>query len=542
MLADFITYLRRHFPIDGTMTQRTTFLREATGLVRSFTWYDATVLSLAVTGPTIFGISSQFGYVAPSNPGADFGLSAAIGLLFMIPLAIVYYLFSIQMPRSGGDYIWLGRTLNPILGFVGGWAMFLSFIMLLASASVTEPGVVMPDVAVALGYVWNNPALISWGQTFPSSTTNLFVGTLLTVGIGVIIAACNPKVYSKIMLILAGIIFLATFIFIGAFAIATPSSFAAGLSSMTNGNLTVSGLVSQAAAAGYPYAPVTNAATFLAVPFGVLLFNGFNYSVYISGEVRNVKHGMFWGVLVALAICGVLDIAGLYLIEGAVGFPFIQATWNLFVAGKFPLGVSPWAPLFIPAVIGNPYVSSFVEIGFLLFNFWWAAGLAICVSRYIFAFSFDRVLPTVFADVNDRLQVPLKAIGVTTVVAVVFIILSIYTSYIGQLLNVTVIWTIVWMIVGLAAIVLPFWRKQFTTGLPGGKVLLPLFGVFTIIVMGTTFYWGLTNSGLGPTGAGSSTFILGIFGSGLVIYLARYFYFKGKGLDLIKGQLEIPPE
>jgi hypothetical protein len=34
------------------------------------------------------------------------------------------------------------------------------------------------------------------------------------------------------------------------------------------------------------------AATFLAVPFGVLLFNGFNYSVYISGEVRNVKNGM----------------------------------------------------------------------------------------------------------------------------------------------------------------------------------------------------------------------------------------------------------
>ena len=523
-------------------TKQKVFLREATGLVRSFTWYDATILSLAVTGPTIFGISSQFGYVAPSNPGADFGLSAAIGLLFMIPLAIVYYLFSIQMPRSGGDYIWLGRTLNPVLGFVGGWAMFGSFIMLLASASVTEPGVVMPDVAVALGYVWNNPGLISWGQTLPSSNTNLFLGTLLTVGIGVIIASFTPRIYSKIMLTLAGIIFLATFIFIGAFGVATPSSFAAGLSAMTSGNVTVSGLVSQAAAAGTPYAPVTMAATFLAVPFGVLLFNGFNYSVYVSGEVRNVKHGMFWGVLVALAICGILDITGLYLIEGAMGFPFIQAIWNLFVAGKFSLGVQPWAPLFIPAVVSNPYLSSFVEIGFLLFNFWWAAGIAICVSRYVFAFSFDRVLPTVFADVNERIHVPLKAVGLTTAVAILFIILSIYTSYIGQLLNVTVIWTIVWMMVGLAAIILPFWRKQFTSGLPGGKLLLPLFGVLTIIAMGTTFYWGVTNSGLGPTGPGSLEFIAALFGSGLLIYLARYFYFKGKGLDLIKGQMEIPPE
>jgi len=523
-------------------TSAKVFLRDATGLVRSFTWYDATILSLAVTGPTLFGISSQIGYVAPNGPGADFVLSAVVGLLFMVPLAIVYYLFSVQMPRSGGDYIWLGRTLNPILGFVGGWAMFISFIALLASASVTEPGVVMPDVAVALGYIWNNPGLISWGQNFASSTTNLFAGTLLTVVVGVIIAACTPKVYSKIMLTLAGIIFLATFFFIGAFATATNASFAAGLSAMTGGNVTVAGVVSQAQAAGMPFVPVNTTATLLAIPFGVLLFNGFNYSVYISGEVRNVKHGMFWGVLVALLICGILDVTGLHFVVQAEGYPFAQASFALFGAGKFSLGVSPWSPLFVPAVLGNPYLSSFVEIGFLLFNFWWAAGLAICISRYIFAFSFDRVLPTVFADVNDRLHVPLKAVGLTMVIAVILTAIAIYTTYIGQLLNTVTIWAIVWILVGISAIVLPFWRKQFTSGLPGGRVLLPLFGVLTVIGMGATFYWSVTNPAIGPSTPGSTGLLVAIFGIAVVIYLARYFYFKGKGLDLIKGQMEIPPE
>ena len=60
--------------------------------------------------------------------------------------------------------------------------------------------------------------------------------------------------------------------------------------------------------------------------------------------------------------------------------------------------------------------------------------------------------------------------------------------------------------------------------------------------MGATFYWGITNSGLGVTGLGPQLFIVGLFVSGLVIYLARYFYFKTKGLDIIKGQMEIPPE
>jgi basic amino acid/polyamine antiporter, APA family len=524
------------------MAKSQVFLRDATGLVRSFTWYDAMILSLAVTGPTLFGISSQIGYVAPNGPGADFVVSAIIGFLFMIPLGVVYYLFSVQMPRSGGDYIWLGRTLNPVLGFVGGWAMFISFIALLASASVTEPAVVIPDVSVALGYIWNNPGLISWGQNLASSNTNLFAGTLLTIVIGVVIASLTPRVYSKIMVILAGIIFLASFIFIGAFAAASSSSFASGLSSMTNGAVTVNGVVSQANQANMPFVAVNNTATFLAIPFGVLLFNGFNYSVYISGEVRNVKYGMLWGVLIALLICGALDVTGLFFVVRAEGYPFVQAAFGLFGAGNFPLGVSPWSPLFVPAVLGNPYLSSLVEIGFLLFNFWWAAGLAMCISRYVFAFSFDRVLPTVFADVNDRLHVPLKAIGFTLVIAIILSYIAIFTTYIGQLLNVVTIWTIVWMLVGISAIVLPFWKKQFTSNLPGGKWLLPFFGLLTIIGMGTTFYWSVSVPAIGPSTLGSDALLLVIFGSAVVIYAARYLYFKGRGLNLIQGQMEIPPE
>ncbi|HUK29432.1 MAG TPA: APC family permease [Candidatus Acidoferrales bacterium] len=525
------------------MTAKSTvFLREATGLVRSYTWYDALVLSLAVTGPTLFGMSSQIGYVAPAGPGADFVISALIGLLFMIPLAVVYYVFSVQMPRSGADYIWIGRSLNPLLGFVGGWVMYFSFVALLAAASATEPLVVIPDVLVAWGYVWNNPGLVTLGQNFASSTTNLFIFTLLTVGIGMLIASLTPRIYSRIMVALATIIFLATFIFIGALAAATPSSFAAGLSSLTSGSVTVNGTITQAQQAGFSYVPVNSVATWLAVPYGVLLFNGFNYSTYVSGEVRNVKSGMMWGVVIALAICGTLDSVGIYFAMRAETYPFVQAAFALFGAGKFSLGVSPWSPVFIPAVLSNPYLSSFVELGFLLFNFWWAAGLALAASRYVFAFSFDRVLPTIFADVNDRLHVPLKAMGLTFVIAIFITWVVSFTPYYGQLLNTTTIWTIVWILVGISGIVLPFYRKTLAANLPGGRWLLPIFSVLTIIGMGTTFFWSVTNPNIGPSSP-SSMALLGImFGSGVVIYLARYFYFKGKGIDLILSQREIPPE
>lgn len=524
------------------MTQRTSFVRDATGLVRSFSWYDALVLSLAVTGPCLFGISSQIGYVAPNGPGADFTVSALYGLLFMIPLAVVYYLFSVQMPRSGGDYIWLGRTINPVLGFVGGWAMFISFIALLAAASVTEPAVVIPDVVVAWGYAWNNPALIAWGQNFANSTSNVFLGTLFTIFIGILIISFGPRVYSRIMVALAAIIFLATLIFLGALASASQASFAAGLSSMTNGSVTYDGVISQAQQAGFAYVPVNSTATFLAIPFGVLLFNGFNYSVYVAGEVKTVKRSMMWGVIAALAIAGTFDIIGLYICMQAEGYPFVQAAFALFGAGKFPLGVSPWTPLFIPAVLGNPYLSSFVELGFLLFNFWWAAGLALVATRYVFAFSFDRILPTFFADINDTLHIPLKATALVFVLGAILSYIAVYTTYIGQLLNVTTIWTIVWILVGISAIVFPFWRKDLAQGLPGGRWLLPIFGGLSIIGMGITFYWAVTVPAIGPSTVGSTILLAVIFGSAVLIYVTRYFYFKGKGLDLILVQKMIPPE
>jgi len=256
-----------------------------------------------------------------------------------------------------------------------------------------------------------------------------------------------------------------------------------------------------------------------------------------------VRRGMLWGVIAALAIAGIFDIIGIYAVMNAQGYPFTQAAFALFGAGKFPMGVSPWTPLFIPAVLSNPYLSSFVEFGFLLFNFWWAAGLALVSTRYVFAFSFDRVLPTFFADINDRLHIPLKATVLTFIIGAIITYIVVYTTYIGQLLNVITIWTIIWILIGISAIVFPFLRKDMAQGLVGGRWLLPICGVGTILGMGMTFYWSITIPALGVSlNPASASLLAVIFGSAVVIYLARYFYFKSRGLDLILVQKMIPPE
>src|SRR5208282_5116551 len=127
------------------------------------------------------------------------------------------------------------------------------------------------------------------------------------------------------------------------------------------------------------------------------------------------------------------------------------------------------------------------------------------------------------------------------ILAVILTYIAIYTTYIGQLLNVTTIWAIVWIMVGISAIVFPYYRKDLAQNMAGAR-LLPIFGVLTIIAMGMTFYWSITNPAIGPSTFGSTLLLVAIFGSGLLIFAARYLYFKPKGIDLIHVQREIPPE
>jgi basic amino acid/polyamine antiporter, APA family len=522
-------------------------MRDATGLVRSFTWYDALLVSLAVTGPTYFGIASQIGYVAPSDPGANFTTSAVFGVLFMIPLGIMYYIFATQMPRSGGDYIWMGRSLHPSIGFVAGWAMWLSFIALLAGGAGGWGAVVVPDFALTMGYIWHNPGLITWAGSF-ATPNNIFISGMLGVVIfGVIITSLGNRIYSRVMVVLGVFILLCTVLVLGFIAATSNAAFQTDFNNLFTGtvgapSITYNGILQLASSHSYSYLPITTSATLASIPFGVLLFNGFNYSVYISGEVKNAKYSMLWGVIIALAICAVIDIAGLFLSMNMLSYQFNQAAFTLQSNGQFPLSVAPWLAVFVPAIIGNSYLATFIQLSFLIFFPWWACGLVLSASRYVFAFSFDRILPSSLADINPRVHVPIKATILTLVVGAVLVAFTAYTSYIGEVLNTTTIWSIIWIVVGISAIVFPIRRKDLAKGLPGGASLLQIMGVLSIIAMGITFYFAVTTPAIGPSTPAADALLAIIFGSGIIIYLARYFYFKGKGIDIGTALKEIPPE
>jgi amino acid transporter len=96
------------------------FARKATGLRREASARDVFIYN---TNNQNIGIGVAFVVllVAPFYVGASMVVATILAGLLALPMACVYAYFAAAMPRSGGDYIYISRTLHPYLGFLSSW-------------------------------------------------------------------------------------------------------------------------------------------------------------------------------------------------------------------------------------------------------------------------------------------------------------------------------------------------------------------------------------------------------------------------------------
>src|SRR3954468_3705974 len=101
----------------------TLFLRNATGLVKGWSGFDAFTYSFMSVNLVTLGMFyslAVFGYVPGANPILSI-VFAAIAVTF---LAIAYSGLIAAMPRAGGDYVWQSRVLDGIPGIVAAAVVF----------------------------------------------------------------------------------------------------------------------------------------------------------------------------------------------------------------------------------------------------------------------------------------------------------------------------------------------------------------------------------------------------------------------------------
>jgi basic amino acid/polyamine antiporter, APA family len=127
-----------------------------------------------------------------------------VSFLLATPLVatcgLVYLYFTIFMPRSGGDYVWVSRTLNPFLGLFTNFSLTFVFLTWIAFNFTYMLSVMGPSVAYVAG--WNSAALTS-----PDHTELMVVATVLTVVFtGVMIL--GVRVVAKYMMVTFAVVWV----------------------------------------------------------------------------------------------------------------------------------------------------------------------------------------------------------------------------------------------------------------------------------------------------------------------------------------------
>jgi len=163
------------------------FTRQATGLTKEIGTVDTFVYNVNNQNIGI-GVAFMLLFIPGFYAGADLFQSIVIAAVLALPMAFVYAFFSAAIPRSGGDYVYISRTLHPLLGFVASWnwVFWMTVYVGVPAAYFAQYG--LSGLLRMLGVATSNSSLIDLGNNFVDPVWILAVGTLLIAFFAVIFA------------------------------------------------------------------------------------------------------------------------------------------------------------------------------------------------------------------------------------------------------------------------------------------------------------------------------------------------------------------
>src|ERR671927_1117403 len=120
---------------DAGYQERSLFVRKATGLVRGWSVRDAFIYAAFSINLITLGLYA-FSY-QPFIPKGSLLWAVILSGAYLVFQAITYASLIAAMPRAGGDYIWISRTLGGGIGFVlaacGWWFILWHWVPIYAN-------------------------------------------------------------------------------------------------------------------------------------------------------------------------------------------------------------------------------------------------------------------------------------------------------------------------------------------------------------------------------------------------------------------------
>jgi amino acid transporter len=283
-----------------------------------------------------------------------------------------------------------------------------------------------------------------------------------------------------------------------------------------------------------------------------LFLLGGNYTNAFVGEIKNVKKSIPIALFLSLIFGIIYWSITAALTLNAVGANWMYSVGYSFDNGRFALPFPPSQPLMLAvAAFPNTALISVMFLFYLagslapIFAYFWIG------SKYLFAWAFDRVIPSKFADISERFRTPHLAIIAVIVLGVLSEALYFVLGWSASFTMGSILWDVSYVIPGLALVIFPFVKKDlfqqspgFVRSKVGGVPVVSIVGIITAIAFAWEGYIGFATGCGGyctPTPFGyyltAAVIVLGF-----VVYASSWAYHKHEGLDISMALKAIPPE
>lgn len=538
--------------VGGGGTAPGLFTRKATGLVREARGTDALFYNVmwgsVALSFAFFWLLYGF-YYHGSNAFVAFLIAAALGL----PGAFLYAMLAQIMPRTGGDYVFNSRSLHPSVGFAGNFSycvwlavIYGVYTTYLAAYGFGAFGRMMAGFTGSTGW-------LEFGDWFSKDYGLFITGTVAVLLSAVIFVAGGLRLFLRLQIAAFALYMLGAFVLpivIGLLQsrtgfLANFNEYAANLGTQN----AVGALETSATGAGFAHTGFDTEATLKSVTVFWYIF-GFLYSSnYFAGEIRMRKRtnlvAIPGAVLVAVVCIALLLPAYLHL----TGYEF---NGMLGAATGADYGFAAGAPAY-PEIMsiagGTPVLGALIIIGFAVGLLIWLPQTMLLMSRSMFAWSFDRIMPARLSHVDPRTHSPIVAIAIVTVLAIASTAIYSFTDWFSTL-SVLLGLSSTLIITAIGAMVLPYRQRAMVENSPYGRKLagLPLLTVVAAVALlgfATAIAVLLWDPGSGASlsdNPGKLWLTLGVYALAFAIYFVSREVRKRQGIDLTLTYRELPPE
>jgi len=534
-------------PSSKTKESSDMFLRRASGLIRAAGPWSGLAFNVIWTGNCVGLIAAWIlnSYVFVS-PGYNIPWLIIVACILSTLNTATYMFFSMAIPRSGGDYHFISRTLHPSLGFMSSvnWALWLPLVLGWAGSQVVPIGLF--SLLTTWGAITNNSALIGLANSLLNPNTVFIIGAIVIIAFTTL-TILGTRAYFIVQNVAFAFMIATIAITFGAFALGNPNFFAASIDKMVGPN-TYQSMI-ETFKANFPS---IERPAMMAILSGIALWAGINTwacgTSLIAGEIKEERKLRTWLIANVLGsfMVGAIMALTAYLFFTSVGEQFYYAISYLDGTPDYKLPFPPYYSSFVPMVFPNIAIFTIFAIGFFLGGIFFFPQNQILASRVMLAWAFDRLMPRQLGHVDKRFHAPVVATLVCGIVSLISLWVYVYTDWLGFFSQLFAV-GFSFFLTAVSAIIFPFRRKEMFESSSarikiGGIPVMSLVGLANAIFMAVFLYQNWVDDTLGSNSPQSITLILGILIISFVLYWIIRAIRRRQGIDIDALFREIPPE